>query len=849
VREQTNKKVMPPVASLATLVRRKEALVSIDNSINDNSQSQILVEDFASLFRGRNNCWGSVEGKANKEPVTTEHYQRHLEKKVSLGIYPLLDDNTCWFAAIDIDVRDWQKTLAIREAFRNLNIATYISLSKSKGYHVWIFANQEPFIAAEVRQVISGVLRKLGLQAEIFPKQDKLDQMTPLGNYINLPCFGELSSLPFRFFLSKEAKEVRLEEALKLITRTDRQTILDAITQLPPPPPVITPLPIAGAGVKGKEKSKKSAHPPCVLTILKGVSRGARDVAAFALSRHYLDQLYLPDEVIALLMEWDKKNDPPINDIKSLETKVKSAAKGYAFGCASVKGESLLEYACIGAENCEWLVRAIKERKKKGLISLSARFPGLVDLVEIDSNVRYLILKDDGNVAIMAEITGGAQTLLPPDKQHLPFVLPRANNVIEHITADNDNHLFNDLVLYLQMAAELPTEMHYSLVAWWICQTYLYERFSYSPILAFIGVPERGKSRLGRAIVSLAYRGIETETMREANLFRWSQNLGSTIFLDVRDIWRKATEEKSEDILLKRYERGGKVARVLYPERGPFEDTAYYDIYGPTVIATNEPIQHILESRCLPIVMPLGKRKKWDDLNGELALVLKERLVAFRARHMTQNLPDYPKPPLSRLGDILQPLGVMMRLVAPEGEKTFQEVTRLIWLERLEGKAQSKEARLIKALDEASSNADKVAISDVAKIYNEGSNTNRQLSPESLGRRLRAFGFKPERVAGGARAVIVDHHLLNELKTQWGLEFPAEDTESPKELSQLSQPSFQLGPQIQKVNDGLVTVDREPPPKPSLVNQIQSDGSDGYLPPHQDPWDNFLNEHEDDINQ
>jgi hypothetical protein len=41
---------------------------------------------FSGLFRGRDDVWGSVEGKSNKEPVTIEHYRDHLEGKRSLGI-------------------------------------------------------------------------------------------------------------------------------------------------------------------------------------------------------------------------------------------------------------------------------------------------------------------------------------------------------------------------------------------------------------------------------------------------------------------------------------------------------------------------------------------------------------------------------------------------------------------------------------------------------------------------------------------------------------------------------------------------------------------------------------------
>ena len=40
-------------------------------------------------------------------------------------------------------------------------------------------------------------------------------------------------------------------------------------------------------------------------------------------------------------------------------------------------------------------------------------------------------------------------------------------------------------------------------------------------------------------------------------------------------------------------DKQGSYARVLYPEKGPFKDTVYYDIYGPTIVATNGEVRMI----------------------------------------------------------------------------------------------------------------------------------------------------------------------------------------------------------------------------------------------------------------
>jgi len=104
------------------------------------------------------------------------------------------------------------------------------------------------------------------------------------------------------------------------------------------------------------------------------------------------------------------------------------------------------------------------------------------------------------------------------------------------------------------------------------------------------------------------------------------------------NIWKKAEKSGSEDILLHRYEKGAVVARVLYPEKGAFKDTIYYEIFGPTIIATNENIHKILETRAIPIKMPQARRQFENEVKPENSRELKERLIAFKAKHQNESL-------------------------------------------------------------------------------------------------------------------------------------------------------------------------------------------------------------------
>ena len=161
----------------------------------------------------------------------------------------------------------------------------------------------------------------------------------------------------------------------------------------------------------------------------------------------------------------------------------------------------------------------------------------------------------------------------------------------------------------------------------------------YLPMILFYAVPERGKSRTGKAITYISYRGVHVVDLREANLFRFSQNLKATLFCDVMDLWKKAEKGDGVDILLSRNEKGARATRVVYPDRGAFKDTVFYNIYGATLIATNEAVHKILDSRCISINMP-NKPANYENPTPEKAQELKERMTAWRARVMNKSLPE-----------------------------------------------------------------------------------------------------------------------------------------------------------------------------------------------------------------
>src|SRR5262245_31522344 len=286
-------------------------------------------------------------------------------------------------------------------------------------------------------------------------------------------------------------------------------------------------------------------------------------------------------------------------------------------GTFAIAAELVKEKLGIGRRDLEAGLKPLlgDEDKRDSKPQPSARFPELADLVEEEGEVKFLIRSDNGKEALRAETQWeiDGQIYYPPTRALIPWMLPRADRVRAAYETDTQSKLYADLVTYHKSLSELPSKAHYKLLAAYDFHTYIldFPEVTHSPELVFDAVAERGKSRTGKASSHVAMRGLRTETLREANIFRWSEDLGATIFFDVLNLWKKAEREKSEDILLNRFEKGAKAARILYPDRGRFEDTRYFDIFGPTIIATNESVHKILDTRCLTISM-LPAKKRYD---------------------------------------------------------------------------------------------------------------------------------------------------------------------------------------------------------------------------------------------
>lgn len=139
-------------------------------------------------------------------PINDEVIRNHLRgfdpqeypgKDYTIGVYPLLTDETCWFLTIDFDKSTWSEdTRAFLDTCIRYQVPAALERSRSgNGGHVWIFF-ETPVHAALARRLGTLLLTntmsrrpEIGMDSydRLFPSQDTMPK-GGFGNLIALPC-------------------------------------------------------------------------------------------------------------------------------------------------------------------------------------------------------------------------------------------------------------------------------------------------------------------------------------------------------------------------------------------------------------------------------------------------------------------------------------------------------------------------------------------------------------------------------------------------------------------------------------------------------------------------------------
>lgn len=241
-----------------------------DTGVNNKSSIDKKIALFKSLFRGRedvypvywvnkkknasgykparSNEWGCRACKqANIKPKNCPHrtylllddkvIYNHLAgtkdywgNPFSIGVYTLLQDDTCWFLAADFDKRTWISDVeAFIKTCSEKKIPAYVERSRSgNGAHAWIFFSK-PVLAVEARKMGSYLITEtmdtypeIGFESydRFFPNQDTM----PAGG------FGNLIALPLQKVPRSQGNSVFLDSSFSPFE--DQWAFLDSVQKM-----------------------------------------------------------------------------------------------------------------------------------------------------------------------------------------------------------------------------------------------------------------------------------------------------------------------------------------------------------------------------------------------------------------------------------------------------------------------------------------------------------------------------------------------------------------------------------------------------------------------------------------
>jgi superfamily II DNA or RNA helicase len=179
-------------------------------------------------------------------PLTPDVVDQHLRGEVHLGLYPLGDDDTCWWVAADFDKEAAMlDALAYMKAARAHKVPAALEVSQSgRGAHVWIFFAQATS-AATARSIATSLLGEafqlrgsmhLSSYDRLFPSQD-VHTGRGMGNLIAAPLNGKRRQHGTTMFLDPATLEPFDDQwaYLSSIARLSPKDVTTLVRALPDP--------------------------------------------------------------------------------------------------------------------------------------------------------------------------------------------------------------------------------------------------------------------------------------------------------------------------------------------------------------------------------------------------------------------------------------------------------------------------------------------------------------------------------------------------------------------------------------------------------------------------------------
>ena len=241
-------------------------------TVNNHSSQEEKIRLFRSFFRGREDVFprrfeNSKTGKSGYAPVCRNEWQAGICQKpkvacqecnfraftqvndeiirnhlmgidpnersgrdFTLGVYPLLADESCWFLAADFDKSTWtEDAKAFLETCASYQVPAVLERSRSgNGGHVWVFF--ETPVPAVLARKLGALLLTSTMNRRPEIGMDSYDRLFPSQDTLPRGGFGNLIALPLQKKPREQKNSVFLDNELN--PYSDQWAFLSSIQKM-----------------------------------------------------------------------------------------------------------------------------------------------------------------------------------------------------------------------------------------------------------------------------------------------------------------------------------------------------------------------------------------------------------------------------------------------------------------------------------------------------------------------------------------------------------------------------------------------------------------------------------------
>ncbi len=356
-------------------------------------------------------------------PINDAAIQSHLagagpseSANLTLGVYPLLPDETCWFLAADFDKKSWlQDVTAFRDASRTKGVPVAIERSRSgNGAHAWIFFS-EPVPVAEARRLGTLLVTSaMDLNPEIG--FDSYDRLFPSQDTMPAGGFGNLIALPLQKRPRQEGNSVFVDDDfrpfgdqwayLSSIRRISRSELM-SITEEAVSAGLILRVPLPTTS----EDDEPWTAPPSRVKVEPQIEGELPDAVAVVLANQiYVDRSNLPPTIVSRIVRLAAFQNPEFYAAQAMrlptfdKPRIISCAELFPKHIAIPRGclDDLLKFLSdIG-------VRALLRDERQQGKQLDTRFLG--ELTPDQNEATAALLKYD--IGVLAATTAFGKTVI-----------------------------------------------------------------------------------------------------------------------------------------------------------------------------------------------------------------------------------------------------------------------------------------------------------------------------------------------------------------------------------------------------------------------------------------------------